>query len=1059
MENNIVLRNVTNLDKYVNSTLSFIEKDYIYNNQYEIVPVPKEIEEIDFNSSIRLLKLGKFVYERDENIIEKLSSVYSALHGGKSSVFLLIKSNGVECEFFIGVRNKNNATQSVNILKSSLEGNFPGTKLEEDFSTNEIQSIMNDILEEKSTVELTSVLGIPSLKTEKNQNFLQGVENLINGMQGKEFTTLIIADPIDNKQLSISKSIYEKVYTELSIFKDTNFNLSKNEATTLTETIGESLGKTYTESNSNSESHSVSGGVTKGTGKSKNLGGVGTGAGTLVGMAIGTFIAPGIGTYLGGQLGGAVGSGLGSLVSSTNENHSTSSTQSDSKTNSSSESYGETKTVNKSSSTGNTSGESKGIQYTQNNKKVHNILKKLDNQLERLEMGESRGLWNVGAYFLSPNVQVSAVAANIYSGLLRGDKSGIEKTAIRTFYRGEDLDKIKDYMFNFSNPYISYNDGIVETINTLGSLVSTDELTLQINIPKKSITGLKVVEMASFGRNINQNEGIRIGKLYHLGKNEEINMNLDINSLSSHTFITGSTGSGKSNTVYKIVEKLIENQIKILVIEPAKGEYKNIFGGRKDVNIFGTNIEYTPLLKINPFKFNDKTHILEHIDKFIEILNAVWPMYAAMPAVLKEAIEEIYIEKGWDLEFSINTKEYPEYPEFKDLVEVLPRIIERSGYSEEVKSNYKGALVTRVKSLTNGIIGKIFTSDELESKKLFGENTIIDLSRVGSIETKSLLMGIIFLKLQQYRLSNATSANEKLKHVTIIEEAHNLLKKTTTEQSSEGSNVQGKSVEMISNSIAEMRTYGEGFIIVDQSPSLLDESAIKNTNTKIVLRLPSLQDRELVGKSMNLNENQINELAKLETGVAAIYQNNWEEAVLSKIDICNEQSPYEYSYDKYESYQNMVKAKSLLLKHLLRDRIEKAEILGNGDKGIMVNYVYNDYNLTSYEKSILLENLERDTEISFGKKAGVINKLVNGNQIMKKVYDKIGYYNPEGFNDYQLWHNEILKALNEINKGIDCEYKTHIVDSLLRNEAELSNTASHLYINWTKEIREGKIAL
>ena len=75
-----------------------------------------------------------------------------------------------------------------------------------------------------------------------------------------------------------------------------------------------------------------------------------------------------------------------------------------------------------------------------------------------------------------------------------------------------------------------------------------------------------------------------------------------------------------------------------LVIEPAKGEYKNVLGHRKDVNVFGTNPKKTKLLKINPFRFSDEIHILEHIDRLIEIFNVCWPMYAAMPAVLKDSV-------------------------------------------------------------------------------------------------------------------------------------------------------------------------------------------------------------------------------------------------------------------------------------------------------------------------------------------------------------------------------------------------------------------------------------
>ncbi|MBR3623973.1 MAG: ATP-binding protein, partial [Selenomonadaceae bacterium] len=89
---------------------------------------------------------------------------------------------------------------------------------------------------------------------------------------------------------------------------------------------------------------------------------------------------------------------------------------------------------------------------------------------------------------------------------------------------------------------------------------------------------------------------------------------------------------------------------------------------------------------------------------------------------------------------------------------------------------------------------------------------------------------------------------------------------------------------MITNAIAEIRTFGEGFVIVDQAPNLLDTAAIRNTNTKIVLRLPEGSDRAVAGASMALSEKQIAELSKLPKGVAAIYQNEWQEAVLCKVD-------------------------------------------------------------------------------------------------------------------------------------------------------------------------------
>ena len=235
----------------------------------------------------------------------------------------------------------------------------------------------------------------------------------------------------------------------------------------------------------------------------------------------------------------------------------------------------------------------------------------------------------------------------------------------------------------------------------------------------------------------------------------------------------------------------------------------------------------------------------------------------------------------------------------------LPEVMKKSAYSADTKSDYIGALATRVKSLTNGINGQIFCSgQELSNEELFDRNVIVDISRVGAQETKALLMGILVMKLQEYRMSYG-NMNRSLQHVTVLEEAHNLLRRTSDIQLQESANLQGKSVEMIANAIAEMRTYGEGFFIVDQAPGLLDSAVIRNTNTKIILRLPDETDRELVGKAASLNEEQIAELAKLKTGVAAVYQNEWTEAVLCQFSVYKNKKSYTYTQAEEDEQPNL----------------------------------------------------------------------------------------------------------------------------------------------------------
>ena len=565
-------------------------------------------------------------------------------------------------------------------------------------------------------------------------------------------------------------------------------------------------------------------------------------------------------------------------------------------------------------------GKNEGITQSFTNFNIRYALKLIENQMKRLEQSTALGMWDFAAYVLSEDHNTANNVAHSYLALTLGEESYMSRSAVNV-WRGnveEERDitrEIAGYIRQLRHPVFALNtDRIKEdraynvypSVVTATTSLSGKELAYSLNFPQRSIAGLPVIECAEFGRSIVKytapavgEERLNLGHIFHMNHEEENNdVDLEMNSLASHTFITGSTGSGKSNTVYRILGRAVKYGAKFLVIEPAKGEYKHIFGNRKDVYVYGTNPDIAPLLRIDPFSFPKGIHVLEHIDRLVELFNVCWPMYAAMPAVLKNAVEKAYEDCGWDLTGSVNEYGNDLFPDFADVARNVKAIIDSSEYDTENKGAYKGSLLTRLHSLTNGINGLIFSGIELTAKELFDENVIADLSRVGSGETKSLIMGMLVLKLQEYRMTEG-EMNAPLQHITVLEEAHDLLKRTSVEQSSESVNIMGKSVEMIANAVAEMRTYGEGFIIADQAPGLLDMSVIRNTNTKIIMRLPDISDRELVGKAANLNDEQIAELAKLPCGVAAVYQNEWIQPVLCKV------RKYDAPKGKYEYHREI----------------------------------------------------------------------------------------------------------------------------------------------------------
>lgn len=147
-------------------------------------------------------------------------------------------------------------------------------------------------------------------------------------------------------------------------------------------------------------------------------------------------------------------------------------------------------------------------------------------------------------------------------------------------------------------------------------------------MPRSSVCGLPIIEHAAFGKEailaneITNDRSFIIGKIYNMGHMMQTDVRLHLDSLTMHTFVTGSTGSGKSNTVYEILNSTYNIfNIPFLVIEPAKDEYKSIFGKLPGVTVYGTNPKKSKMLKINPFSFPDDIHILEHLDRLVEIFN------------------------------------------------------------------------------------------------------------------------------------------------------------------------------------------------------------------------------------------------------------------------------------------------------------------------------------------------------------------------------------------------------------------------------------------------------
>lgn len=912
----------------------FVRREYLsVLDQAKILPLTGEQLRLQSQDAFRLMKMERFVYGKDISVARKLRSVYGCLSGQPVSAVLILDGREDWVDLYLGVcaNDADNAFSSYKTFRNSLNGTLPGCQYK-NVKNTDLVKILENLMPEGESLAVASVSGMPLENQKEEPLTSERLDALVDGMRGKPFSMVLLAQAAEKGELMHQRQMLEQLYTQISPLQKQDITLSENESDSYCVNASRAISDSLTRTSGTSWGESTSDGTSDnmpdadGTREREK----GQAIRQMLGAAAAATIALSFPEAQLGYVASQFGAGLMNLIplpnpaGSSSQSHNT--TVNTGGQQSTADGHSETVTEGDSTTTGTSRG--KSVQRSFQNKSTVNLLENIDRQLKLTERLTREGGFKLAAYFIAGDQETAVSAANLYRSQVYAAGAVTDTSPICRWKEPSDTALLKQYLIRGLHPSFSFGENTGFSVLQVAQPVAVSDIPAYFALPEKSVPGLNVADHASFARDVltglsgkqETQRQVQMGCVYHMGRPEQHNrVMLDLDQLTKHLFVAGATGVGKSNFCYQLLDQALSHNIKVLIVEPAKGEYARVFGGRDGFKVFGTNLRYAPLLRINPFAFPDGIHVCEHIDRLLDIFKAAWPLTAAMPAILKDSVEQIYIDKGFDMILG-DKPENAQFPSFADLLNKLPQVISQSDYSGENKGNYTGALVTRVKSMTNGIFGTVFSADEVGNQTLFDENCIVDISRVGSAETKALLMGVLVMRLSEYRMCS-NLVNSRLRHLTLLEEAHHLLRRDTG-ASSEGVNAKEASVEMITNAIAEMRTYGEGFVIADQSPAVLHPAAIRNTQTKAFFMLPDQEDRHIAGSSVSLDEHQRQELSKLPTGVAAMYQNRWSSAVLCKVDYFtpDKAAPYEHKVVDYRTRcrQQLTQSLALLIKGKLK---------------------------------------------------------------------------------------------------------------------------------------------
>lgn len=501
--------------------------------------------------------------------------------------------------------------------------------------------------------------------------------------------------------------------------------------------------------------------------------------------------------------------------------------------------------------------------------------------LERIEAhlmdAVAGGGWRVfGAYLAATQSDAQRLGGLIQTAL-GGQGSGPEP--MRAPMMGDILNKYLCNGFD-KNPFMVPGTREVRFTTTL----SSRQLASMILLPEREVPGFFVNEHVEFDVNTRKaaSDAVQLeigGVLSSVYAGRQVGRYaIPREDLDRHALVVGATGGGKSNTTRMLLTRLWKQGIPFMVIESAKSEYWQLarlrdFRGRLCALQLGDI--HSPF-RLNPFECIRGFSLQTHVDSLLATFNAAFEMYPPMPYILERAVYQVYSHYGWNVATGENTPppglgsraSAPPYPTLADLYLEIPRVVAQTAYDSEVKNNVQGALQTRIRSLMIGGKGAMMdvrASTPMES--LLSMPLVLELESLGDDAIKSFCIGLLMNRLYEYRRAASDGESKPFSHLLVLEEAHRLLKRV----SEQGDSAQAASVAFFCNMLSEIRSYGQGILIADQSPTKLAQDAIRNTNIKIVHRIVDSEDRQAVGGAMHMNENQINALTVLERGCAAVY--------------------------------------------------------------------------------------------------------------------------------------------------------------------------------------------
>lgn len=428
-----------------------------------------------------------------------------------------------------------------------------------------------------------------------------------------------------------------------------------------------------------------------------------------------------------------------------------------------------------------------------------------------------------------------------------------------------------DAILNTSRRIELWESEIVpESCYRLPFVITADEAAQFFRLPIATdnvYAGLSVNESAKTSKtyrgNIINAGDIEIGKL----KSSAVDtIGLSLSDLAKHMLIVGTPGSGKTTFSVSLLDRLWkEHHIPFLVIEPAKNEYRALIQSIPELNVFTPGKNFISPFVFNPFVPPKNVRLETYKSTLKTAFAAGVSMSSPLDKIFEETVNNCYSDFRWlDTYTSDNCgKTF----NIADFIKCFQETFDEIGYTGDARNIGRAGLV-RLKGLTH--LFDNYYSIPIED--ILTKPTVIELAAIENTNQKALIIALLLLSVLAYVNANYVGEGG-LRNFILLEEAHVLLAEEGNSGSEGSANPASIAQGLVKRMLAEIRSYGVGIGIADQSPRKVGTDIVALTDIKMIFRQVETTDKDIIADSSGMTDVQKERLAKLRPGEAFLFFN------------------------------------------------------------------------------------------------------------------------------------------------------------------------------------------